>query len=204
MIVNVALFGEDYAHRQVIGALVHRLARETGVEAHLDWKNAVHGHGRVVQALEDFARDLNNQGGPYPDLVVVATDANCHGFNRRTREIQKTDIPIPMIAAIPDPHIERWFLLDGAAFRSVFGRGCNAPDLKCDRDRYKELLVERSWLPALRRLWTGIEFAQDHSTAMDIERARQIDPSLDRFVSDLLASFSTSPTLTPQLPQRYT
>ncbi|MYC31047.1 MAG: hypothetical protein F4X65_13300 [Chloroflexi bacterium] len=189
MRIEIALFGEDYAHRQVIGALVHRLARETDVKAHLDWKSAVQGHGRVVQALEDFIKDLNNQGGPYPHLVVVATDANCHGLNQRTREIQRTDIPVPVITAIPDPHIERWLLLDGAAFRSVFGRGCNAPDLKCDRDRYKELLIREILAASVTPTLDGIEFAEDIVQAMDIDRAMQADLSLNRFVSELRNAF---------------
>ena len=186
---DIALFGEDYAHRQVIGALVSQLAMEIGVEADLDWKSAVHGHGRVVQTLADYVSDLNNQGGPYPDLVVVATDANCHGLNERIREIQRTDIPAPMIAAIPDPHIERWLLLDGAAFRSVFGRGCNAPDLKCDRDRYKELLLREIIAAGVTPTLDGIEFAEDIIQAMNIDRAAQADPSLNRFVTDLRRIF---------------
>ena len=189
MRIEIALFGEDYAHRQVIGALVHRLAKETDIEAHLDWNSAVQGHGRVVQALEDFIKDLNNQGGPYPHLVVVATDANCHGLNQRTREIQRTDIPVTVITAIPDPHIERWLLLDGAAFRSVFGRGCNAPDLKCDRDRYKELLIREILAASVTPTLDGIEFAGDIVQAMDIDRAAQTDTSFGRFVEDLRRVF---------------
>lgn len=77
-------------------------------------------------------RDLKRQGRPYPDLIVVATDANCKGLNERTREIVCRDDPAPMILAIPDPHLERWLLLDGAAFKAVFGKGCDAPDQKCD------------------------------------------------------------------------
>lgn len=185
MIVDIALFGEDYAHRQVIGALVRHIATDIGVEVQLDWKSAVQGHGRVVHALGNYISDLNNQGGPYPDLVVVATDANCHGLNQRVREIQRTDVPVPMISAIPDPHIERWLLLDGAAFRSVFGRGCNAPDLKCDRDRYKELLLREIMAANVTPTLDGIEFAEDIVQAMNIDRAAQADPSLNRFVTDL-------------------
>jgi hypothetical protein len=43
---------------------------------------------------------------------------------------------------VPDPHIERWLLLDSQAFKEVLHRGCSAPDQKCDRDRYKLLLDE--------------------------------------------------------------
>ncbi len=139
---EVALFVEDYAHRQVIGALVQRVADECDVAIQLDWRNAVGGHGKVIAELNDYMRDLKRQGGSWPDLIVVATDANCKGLNERAREIAGRDAPAPMILAIPDPHIERWLLLDGAAFKAVFGRGCDAPDQKCDRGRYKQRLIE--------------------------------------------------------------
>ena len=44
---EIALFGEDHAHQQIVGALVERLAREHGIGVRLDWRNAVGGHGRV-------------------------------------------------------------------------------------------------------------------------------------------------------------
>ena len=112
---EVALFVEDYAHRQVIGALVERTAGDSNLGVRLDWRNAVGGHGKVVTELEDYMRNLLAQGGPFPDLVVVATDANCRGLNDRLQEIGVWDIPAPVILAVPDPHIERWLLLDGEA-----------------------------------------------------------------------------------------
>ena len=45
---------------------------------------------------------------------------------------------MPVILAPPDPHVERWLLLDGAAYKAVFGKGCDTPDLKCDRNHYKQ------------------------------------------------------------------
>ncbi len=57
-------------------------------------------------------------------------------------EIGGRDAPAPMVLAVPDPHIERWLLLDGVAFKAVFGRGCDAPDMKCSRDKYKRNLIK--------------------------------------------------------------
>ena len=139
---EIVLFVEDFAHRQVIGALVRLLAGELDLDVRLDWRSARRGYGRVVRELNDYLRDLGRQGGPSPDLIIVATDANCKGLNERIREFGEPEAPAPMILAIPDPHIERWLLLDGAAFKAVFGRGCDAPDQKCDRGRYKQRLIE--------------------------------------------------------------
>ena len=126
---KVAFFVEDSAHRQVIGALVQRIAEELGVEVHLEWYNATGGYGKVVSEFKTYLRDIQRQG-TLPDLIVVATDANCQGLNERIKEVGGQDAPVPIVHAIPDPHIERWLLLDGAAFKSVFGEGCSAPDHK--------------------------------------------------------------------------
>ena len=119
---EIALFVEDHAHQQVIGALLHRIAKEFSIEIKLQWRNAIGGQARVNIELDDYLRDLTRQGSPWPDLLIVATDANCQGLNERTRTIRLPDIPVSIILAIPDPHIERWLLLDGAAFKAVFGR----------------------------------------------------------------------------------
>jgi len=190
---EIALFVEDYAHRQVIGALVQRIAEECEIAIHLDWRNAVGGHGKVIAELNDYMRDLRRQGGPWPDLIVVATDANCKGINERTREIGGRDEPAPMILAIPDPHIERWLLLDGAAFKTVFGQGCSAPNRKCSRNRYKQLLIEAICAAGHTPILGGLEYAEDIVHHMDIDRAARADRSrsLRHFVEELRNMFQS-------------
>ena len=185
---EIACFVEDRAHREIIGALINRLAAEYDVRVQLDWRSTVRGHGRVVQEFERFLRDLARQGGS-PDLIVVATDANCVGLNDRVREIGHPDAPAPVVYAIPDPHIERWLLLDGAAFREVFGRGCDAPDQKCSRDIYKQRLIEAIYAAGVTPLLGGIEFAADIVRNMDIDRAARDDRSLRRFVEEIRRVF---------------
>ena len=188
---EIALFVEDYAHRQVIGALVQRIAEECEIAIHLDWRNAVRGHGKVLAELNDYMRDLRRQGGPWPDLIVVATDANCKGLNERMREISGRDEPAPMILAIPDPHIERWLLLDGAAFKTVFGKGCDAPDQKCDRNRYKQRLIEAIHATGTIPILGGIEYAEDIVQQININRVTQVDRSFRRFVEELRDMFQS-------------
>ena len=182
---EIALFVEDYAHQQIIGALVRRVADECEVELRLDWRSAVRGHAMVVRELTAYLRNLIDQGGPQPHLIIVATDANCKGLNERRREIERPEAPAPMVLAIPDPHIERWLLLDGAAFRSVFGRGCDAPDRKCDRNRYKHRLTEAIYATGITPNLGGIEFADDIVANIDFARASRTDRSFKRFVDDL-------------------
>ena len=182
---EIVLFVEDFAHRQVIGALVRRLTGELDLDVRLEWRSTRHGYGRVVREFNDYLRDLGRQGDPAPDLIIVATDANCKGLNERVREIDEPDAPAPLILAIPDPHIERWLLLDGAAFKAVFGRGCDAPDQKCDRGRYKRRLIEAIFAAGVTPNLGGMEFAEDIVQQMDIERAEQADDSFRRFVGSL-------------------
>ena len=186
---EIALFVEDDAHQQVIGALVRRIAAEFNIVARLDWRSAVGGHGKVVTDLANYMRDLKRQGSPWPDLIVAATDANCKGLNERGKEIGHLDAPTPVILAIPDPHIERWLLLDGAAFKAVFGTGCDAPDQKCDRGRYKQQLIEAIHTAGTTPLLGGIEYAEDIVKEMNIDRASRLDRSFKRFVEDLRDAF---------------
>ena len=108
------------------------------------------------------------------------------GLSKREEEIAAASQAWPgeIVKAIPDPHIERWLLLDGAAFKRVFGRGCQAPDLKCDRDRYKDLLIDSIEQAGVIPSTGGIEFAADIIKNLDLRRASR-DPSFRRFVESL-------------------
>lgn len=191
---EIALFGEDSAHQQIVGALVERLARKHGIGVRLDWRNAVGGHGRVVQEAGRYLRDLARQSGRSPHLIVVATDANCKGWEKRARELRDRkefrdhNSPPPIVLAIPDPHVERWLLLDSAAFKTVFGRGCKAPDRKCERGRYKRSLAEAIRGTGIEPALGGVEFAEDVVEAMNLRRigrGKKADGSLRRFVEEL-------------------
>ena len=182
---EIALFVEDDAHRLFVGALVERIAQKRGIGIRRDWRNATGGHGKVAQEFTRYARDLERQASRPPDLIVVATDANCRGPNARAREFPGDVVPAPLVRAIPDPHVERWLLLDGAAFKRVFGQGCDAPDRKCDRGRYKHLLVEAIRAAGIAPSFGGVEFAEDVAREMDLARAAQADRSFKRFVDAL-------------------
>lgn len=57
---TITLFVEDFAHQQVIGPLVLRLAAEHGAAVRLDWRSAVRGHGAVVRELGGYLRNLSH------------------------------------------------------------------------------------------------------------------------------------------------
>ena len=188
---RIALFVEDSAHQKFLGALLQRLADEKGVDIKLDWRNARRGHGAVVKEFRQYLNDLQRQPGEYPDLIVVATDANCKGLRARTRALVdvtgQTDLRI--VFAVPDPHIERWLLVDSGAFKQVFGRGCDAPDQKCERARYKKMLVDAIRESGITPSLGGIEFADDIVKEMDLDQAARNDASLQRLLEELNAAF---------------
>jgi len=186
LVREVALFGEDYAHQQVVGSLVLRIAHEAGLEVRCDWRVAAGGYGKVAQEFGTYVRDLQRQNQPFPDLVIVATDTNCKGRTERRRELAPSgDEWLPTVYALPDPHVERWLLLDGAAFKSVFGKGCQAPDQKCDRRRYKNRFLQGIRDTGMDPPLGGIEYAEILVNALDLERATAADRSLARFVRDV-------------------
>lgn len=188
---SILLFAEDFGLEQVVKALVHRLVREHSVPVSLLVRNATGGHGKVFDELKRFLRDLTRQKGTSPDLLLVTIDANCKGYVECKKEIDAAlaSYPLPFLCAVPDPHIERWLLVDGAAFRQVLGKGCNAPDQKCDRDRYKELLLDAIRSADVMPLLGGIEHAEEIINAMDLARAEQADDSLSKFLGSLRGQF---------------
>lgn len=179
------MFVEDRAHQEVVGGLVERVAHDEGVPCVLTVRSATHGHGRVATELGRYSRDLARQGVSDVAFVIVATDANCRGWRARRDEMLSASLPVPVVFAIPDPHVERWLLLDGAAFKSVVGGGCSAPDQKCQRQRYKQMLAQQIRLAGIAPSFGGIEFARDIVSVMDLDRAGNADASFARFPADL-------------------
>jgi hypothetical protein len=112
-----------------------------------------------------------------PDLVIVATDANCHGARARCQTFRKVAEPIQdrTIFAIPDPHVERWLLRDPAAFKAVLGTPCQIVQQKCDRDRYKKLLIDSVRGAGAIPLLGGLEYAEDIVKNMELNSIDDID-----------------------------
>ena len=190
---NINLFVEDITHEDFLTAVVNRFANRYNIEVNIKPSSVRGGHGKVITELEQYLRDLQRYTEDLPDLVIVGTDSNCKGLSERKEEIDRitSNLSFPLIHMIPNPHIERWFLLDSEAFKTVFGRGCPIPDQKCERGRYKD-----SWLTAIHEATKqppldGNERIEDLVNAMNIERLKQNDPSIKRFLDPLERQFRT-------------
>lgn len=193
--IKIALFVEDLGHRMFFEALIRRLAREEGCGVSVTVRNAAGGRGVLYPALADYSRKVADGRLSFPDIVVVVTDANCQGYAYRKREVEKKAISLDsmhpgiLLIAVPDPHIERWVLMDSQAFKKVTGRPCKAPDQKCDKDRYKDLLIQAMRDAGLEPLFWGIEYAPSFVSVMDLERVGRLDRSFGQMVKELRRRF---------------
>ena len=184
--IRISIFCEDTAHRMVVGSLIGRIARENDLKVNQDWRSSVKGRSRVLSEYRTFVRNMAGLE-EYPNLIVVATDSNCKGYRDRIREFSGIEDRIPVVHAVPDPHVERWLLLDGAAFKAVFKIGCKAPDRKCARDRYKRILFQEIRRAGIKSILPGYEFSERIVEEMDLDRIR--DPSFRHFVDTLRGAF---------------
>jgi hypothetical protein len=146
----------------------------------------------MLNELRGFIREFQRGREPLPDLLVIGRDANCEGYAKMKQAVEEVlaDYPGPRILGIPDPHIERWLLLDSAAFKQVLGQGCSAPSYKCEKDRYKTLLTQAIREAGVKPLIGGIEYAEDLVQAMNLSRAESSDASFGHFLKDLRVQFA--------------
>ena len=189
---KVILFVEDRGHAEFIQALVERFANQYGMSVIIRLGSATGGHGKVVSRLKEYINDLLSDQEELPDLLIVATDGNCKGYSGRKQEIDNAvkGFNRQVIYAIPDPHIERWLLLDSAAFKKVLGKGCSAPVQKCERDLYKRLLLEAVRNTGVNPPLGGIEYTEDLVYAMNLDYLEKSEDSLGRLLKALREIFN--------------
>lgn len=147
------------------------------------------GYGPTLTELKKYQKALRVLGRlTPPDLLVVASDANCMGVPKRRAEVEecvdKSLFPRYVIAC-PDPHVERWYMADPQSFCTVVGAGIDLGTAKCEPGFYKQRLqdaIRQGGHPATLR---GKEFAPDLVQKMDLYRAGRNEPSLGDFVAGL-------------------
>lgn len=183
---EVLLFVEDSAQEKFLTALLKRMAAERSVPLTVRIRSARGGLAKVLGQLEDFANAVEKNQVRLPDGLVVGVDANCRGFQERRNAVQSRAGKLSefIVHAIPDPHIERWFLLDGEAFKTAVGRGCKAPDAKCEKERYKRLLNTAVLDAGVQPLLGGAEYAEDIVKDYHIQRVADLDESFGKLVAE--------------------
>ncbi|MBN2378514.1 hypothetical protein JXM67_01765 [candidate division WOR-3 bacterium] len=172
--------------------MIERLAQEYQVNVRLRPFSVTEGHGKVISELKIFVRHLQRDKENLPDLLVVASDTNCRRQVECLKEIEVVTQGIKefVICALPEPHVERWLLIDSAAFKKVLGEGCSAPDQKCNKDRYKQLLSQAIRATGTAPLLGGMEYARDIVNTMNLGQILgKADNSLRNLIPDLRGKF---------------
>lgn len=190
--MRVALFVEDAGHLAFIRRLIDRVSSDEEIEAEILERNAVGGRGATLSSLRTYLRDVAEGQDAFAEVVVTAIDGNCHGYQDRCRDIitivERVHYAGITVCAVPDPHIEIWYLADGQAVAHVCGGDRNQPALpeyKCEPDYYKRLLRDAFLAFDIDPPAGGTEFGDDIAAELDLDAARRQAESFDAFLSDL-------------------
>lgn len=185
---QVMCFCEDIAHERFIVALVQRAAQQQNTSVQIKVLSATHG-SRVWVEFRQYLRELKTGAQRLPDVLVVVMDGNCKKPAQVRKDIEqevgKSGLTIPqLVCAVPDPHIERWYLEDQQALKSILP---NAQPkklrYKCERDRYKRALVEAIRVAGVEPLLGGAEYGDEVANALNPYR---LDRSFQNFWRELL------------------
>lgn len=194
--IRIVLFAEDLAHQAVIKPMIEKISKTLKVDMIVSIRNSRGGFGRVTFELGRYISDVRKGKEFGSDLLVVATDSNCKGYSERKRELTSVldENEMAWVCAIPDPHIERWLLLDSAAFKRVLGKGCEPPPQKCERGLFKSRLKDAVRNTGVNPTIGGIEHAEEIVSEMNFEEVAGCDPSFGHFYRDLLGALKRIPS----------
>ena len=193
---EITLFCEDSFHESFVAALLRRFEHDYAVPVKTVPLSSRGGLTRMHYEFSQFLADLQKQQQALPDAIIVVVDANCLGHNDRKSLMDKQLDPYPEFRqlvryAIPDPHVERWMLVDPRAFRAVFGRGCTLPAIKCAKDEYKKLLRKEIRESGIEAPLGGEEYAEDMVMKMNLGHVEGREPSLGLFLKGLKSLFNS-------------
>lgn len=197
--MRILYFLEDRAQEGFIKALVERIAREESIATDTLFHDIRSGRGgsTIINEFRNFLRDSAMTGATDIDFLIVAIDGNCKRPSRRVRQLEKLirpDHPFKsrVVYAVPDPHIERWYIMDQRAFKEGVGLD-KAPDLpsyKCRKDYYKRLVIQALKESDVSSLVGGAEYAERIvDKIVDLESLGTLDAGFQTFVEDLRGTF---------------
>jgi hypothetical protein len=189
--LTIGYFLEDIAQERFITSLVQRVADDLMVAVTQDVRNATGGKGRVMAELQRYLRDVRVGCAPLHLLLVVVIDGNCVSYQTKRQQIEqvkeRTGYPGTLLCAVPDPHIERWYLADAEGFSRAIevGEPPAPPTYKCERHRYKQALRQAFREAGIQPQLGGAEYAGEIVAQMNLYRAGQADAALKHFIDDL-------------------
>ncbi len=197
--MQILYFLEDRAQEGFIKALVERAAKEesipTGSLTH-DIRSARYGSG-VIREFKNFLRDTRKTGPSTVDLLIVAIDGNCKGHRDRIKQLEKMIPPNHpfkdrVVYAVPDPHIERWYIIDQRAFKYGVGldRPPALPPYKCKKAHYKQVVNQALRESGISSLLGGAEYAERIVASIEtLESFSRQNAGCEAFLEDLRSRF---------------
>ncbi len=184
----IAYFLEDAGQEAIIPPLVKRLIREANKPLEdFDHRTLNARGGGSIASYRRFLEDAKRRMHLPADLLIVGSDGNCKGFATRRNEIiaVAANPPYPIVVtAVPDPHIERWYLLDPSALSKAAGvtKMPALPAHKCEKDYYKQLLRSAFIHSPVIPLLGGTEYGALVADKMDLYAASKADHGLAEFI----------------------
>jgi hypothetical protein len=188
---EVVCFCEDIAHERFITALIQRAAEERNRLVHIQVLNATHG-SKVWPEFRQYLEELKKGRRPVPDVLVVVIDGNCKRAAQVRKDIEqdvaRLGVHIPhLVCAVPDPHIERWYLEDQHALKAVLPKAQPKKlRYKCERDHYKQALRESIRAAGIEPLLGGAEYGEEIARHLNPHR---LDRSFKSFWKNLCEAF---------------
>ncbi len=197
--ITIIYFLEDRAQEGFIRALVERVAKEDGIPSD-GLKHSVRSArrgSRVIAEFRNFLKDSRRVGSSGADLIVVSIDGNCKGHNDRVKQLSKYLRPADwfqsrILYAVPDPHIERWYLMDQKAVRDGIGltKPPEMPPYKCKKGHYKQILNQALRQAGIQSLLGGPEYAEKIiGNISDLKLFAEKNTGLEKFIQDLRKGF---------------
>lgn len=197
--MRILYFLEDRAQEGFVKAVVERVAEKESIPASSlihDIRSA-RGGSRVIREFRNFLRDAEKMELLEVDILIVAIDGNCKGCNERTRQLEtyiKSSHPLKnrVVYAVPDPHIERWYIMDQRAFKDGVGlnRAPDMPSYKCKRDYYKQVLNQALKDSNINSLLAGAEYAERIvENIQNLESFAEQNSGCRAFIEDLRRMF---------------
>ncbi|MBN1656969.1 MAG: hypothetical protein JXA93_01140 [Anaerolineae bacterium] len=197
--IRVGYFLEDVAQEAFVVGLVERIADEIDLLGHSlthDTRSATGGLGTVMSNLRRFLRDVHRENDRAFDALVVALDANCHGYQDRRNEIahvvEQVHYPGLYACAIPDPHMERWYLADPQALEQTISAAISVEVLsyKCERGRYKNALRQAFRQAGIMAPLGGAEYGQDIAAHIDLYAVGKVDAGFRHFADEIRSALA--------------
>lgn len=190
--IQVGLFAEDEGHRSLLSGLMRRLADEEGIVVGINPRNAQGGSPWVRRALRHYVADLATGHDSFLDVLVVAIDANSDGVAARRQLIKRLvgdSYAGTLVTAIPDPHVECWYLADPYAVSRAIGQSyrVEVPSTIKKGQSYKPVLRSAFLQGGVDPPGGGPEYGEAIAAVMDLRVASK-RPELEQFVSDARAA----------------